>query len=117
MQVVSKAIEAYERQIASILEEFHALFPDSKLDHCSVQQLVKHVDKLTSELMELPHEILSIDEGEENLMDSVSTIEKASLDMSLTIQHLIHCFKGDLSDCRIFFRNEITQDQSLHLQG
>ena len=92
---LAKRLRYIEENLFSIEEDFRHLTPDTGLDCCLVQQLNKRVNKILDKLREVSREVLSLDEGEEKLLEKVSTIEKASLDLNLQIKRMVRYTSAD----------------------
>ena len=65
-----------------------SLVPRRNFDECLLQVLEKQIDKLTSELSDVTHNILSMKDDGWALMEEKSATEKALFNMNLKINRL-----------------------------
>ena len=60
------------------------------IDTCFLQQLRRQVNSLDSEIANVVHNILSLDDGEQELMDERSKVKKLLLLVDLKFKRLLH---------------------------
>ena len=84
-----RQVHEVDRVSQKIGEDFEGLETTSGVDQC-LTQLEKHIDSLMSELTDISHEILLLNQGSEELLEQGSSLNKVLYALDLKVKRLLH---------------------------
>ena len=76
-------------ELTSLNDSADLMEPGPGMDTCLLRQLRRQVNNLDSELADITHKILSLDSGEEALMEERSKVKKVLLKVDLKVDRLL----------------------------
>ena len=85
-----KRLRYIVRELTSLNDSADSVASGPSIDACLLRQLRRRVNSIDTELVDVAHKILSLDEGEEELMEERSKVRKILLEVDLKIERMLH---------------------------